>query len=468
MSTLSGVPPRVRGTQSKGAALAKRPLRTLRLRRVPYPGSAQGAPLGWSVTDFEYTHVICRIAGGRALPFTMPIPPPDQGFDACGVRDAPADPYEALLARLRREHVPFTVYWELTHACNLACVMCYNVRQDRPELSTAECLDVLEQLAAAGTLRLTLTGGEILTRRDFFTIAARARALGFVLDLKTNATLLTPRLADRVAALAPIQVDISLLGATDATFDAVAGSRGTLRRVLRGVRLLQERGVRVKLNTLLLALNLDEREQMVALALDLGVIYEQVFKVSQTDTGRAKAAGHQLSTAQMAEVLLADRPAFRPRGDGPDTRTCQVGLSSCLISPYGIVYPCIELRIPAGDLRHQRFADIWADGPIFRQLRGRHTLANLPECQTCPILRYCEGRCSGLAWKEHGDLYAGHTLACSHAQARYAEQHPGAPIPETPVQVRLRESGSADAQGNATESRAAGGANRQTIVLFDP
>ena len=225
--------------------------------------------------------------------------------------------------------------------------------------------------------------------------------------------------------------------------------------------------MRVKLNTLLLALNVDEREQMVALALDLGVIYEQVFKVSQTDTGSAKAAGHQLSTAQMAEVLLADRPAFRPRGDGPDTRTCQVGLSSCLISPYGIVYPCIELRIPAGDPRHQLFADLGrrADLP---PTAGRHTLANLPECQACPILRYCEGRCSGLAWKEHGDLYGGHTLACQTCAGAVRRAAPGRADPGDAGAGPVARDGSADAQGNATESRAAGGTNRQTIVLFDP
>ena len=124
------------------------------------------------------------------------------------------DLYDALQARLKREHVPFTVLWELTHVCNLDCVMCYNVPQPEPELTTAECLDILEQLAAAGTLRLTLTGGEILTRRDFFIIAERARALGFALDLKTNGTLITPERADRLAALHPMQVDISLLGAT--------------------------------------------------------------------------------------------------------------------------------------------------------------------------------------------------------------------------------------------------------------
>ncbi len=371
------------------------------------------------------------------IPNNSPSEALDRGFPACGWVDPGADPYDALLARLRREHVPFNVLWELTHTCNLDCVMCYNAPRAEPELSTAECLDVLAQLAEAGALRLTLTGGEILARRDFFTIAGRARELGFALDLKTNGTLITPEAADRIAALAPVQVDISLLGATAATSDAVMRGRHTLARIVQAVKLLQARGVRVKLNTLLLDLNIAERQEMVDLALDLGVEYAQVFKVSATDDGRDKAANLQLARQQMTKVLVDDHTPFTPRTPNPDTRTCGVGLSSCLISPYGVVYPCIELRIPAGDLRRQRFAEIWAGAPILQQLRSQHTYGNLPACRVCPINAYCEGRCAGLAWKEHGDPYGGHTLACRHAQARYAQQHPGAPIPETPLQASV-------------------------------
>jgi AdoMet-dependent heme synthase len=364
--------------------------------------------------------------------------PVDRAFDACGVPVTPVDAYDALLQRLKGERVPFTVLWELTHLCNLKCVMCYNVPEPQPELSTSECLDILEQLAAAGTLRLTLTGGEILTRRDFFTIAERARALGFALNLKTNATLLTPENADQFAALDPVQVDISLLGATEATFDAVAASHGALRRVLRGVRLLQERGVRVKLNTLLLDLNVAEQRQMAELAQELGVVYEQTFKISPNDAGQDLAGQLQLTTTQMTNVLLVDSAPFTPKAFTPASRTCSVGLSSCLISPYGQVFPCIELRQAVGNLRRQTFADIWANSSLLNDLRANHTFGNLPECQVCPISAYCEGRCSGLAWKEHGNLYGGHTLACQHAQARFMQQHPTEPIPETPLQARLR------------------------------
>jgi radical SAM protein with 4Fe4S-binding SPASM domain len=116
-------------------------------------------------------------------------------------------------------------------------------------------------------------------------------------------------------------------------------------------------------------------------------------------------------------------------------RTCQVGLSGCLVSPYGEVYPCVELRVSAGNLREAPFASIW-QAPIFRDLRGRHTFGNLPECQVCAINAYCEGRCAGLAWKQHGDIYGADLVACQQAQARYQQQHPGEIAPQTPLQAR--------------------------------
>lgn len=360
----------------------------------------------------------------------------DRGFDACGVDGDGRDLYALFLSRLQREHVPYSITWELTHICNLHCVMCFNVQRQQPELSTAECLDLLEQMAQAGTLRLTLTGGEILARRDFFTIAQRARDLSFALYLKTNATLLTAETADRLAALDPVQVDVSLLGATNETFDAVAGSRNTLTRVLHGVRLLLARGIRVKLNTLLLDLNVAEQQQMVELAAELGVRYEQVIKISQNDDGVARAMDHQLTRTQMTQVLLSDGSPFVPQAPSSSSRTCKVGLAACVISPYGEVFPCIELRIPAGNVRERPFAEIWREAPIFRNLRRRHIYANLPECRVCPINAYCEGRCAGLAWKESGDLFAANTLACTQAQARFAQLHPGEPIPQTPLQMK--------------------------------
>jgi len=87
---------------------------------------------------------------------------------------------------------------------------------------------------------------------------------------------------------------------------------------------------------------------MLDMAQELDVYYEQTFQISPRDDGRLKAAQYQLSTAQMTDVLVADRTPFNPKPPAASRRTCQVGLASCLISPYGVVYPCNELRIPAG------------------------------------------------------------------------------------------------------------------------
>ena len=138
----------------------------------------------------------------------------------------------------------------------------------------------------------------------------------------------------------------------------------------------------------------------------------------------------------MVEAVVADQTPFVPKPRSDESRTCGVGLSSCLISPYGIVYPCIELRVPAGDLRKQKFSEIWRSAPVFVELRERHVFGNLPDCQRCALQTYCEGRCAGIAWKNHGDLYGGHTLACWQAQARFMQQHPGAPVPTTPLLER--------------------------------
>src|SRR5438105_11377254 len=86
---------------------------------------------------------------------------------------------------------PLNVHLELTYRCNWRCVFCYNPRHhDLRALTTAEWLTVLDDLRVLGTLTIALTGGEPLTRPDFFDIAAAVRARAFALRIFTNGALL--------------------------------------------------------------------------------------------------------------------------------------------------------------------------------------------------------------------------------------------------------------------------------------
>ena len=106
--------------------------------------------------------------------------------------------------------IPLSVQLDLTYRCNEACVHCYLDHEDHGEMTTAEVLDLLDQLAAAGVFFLTLSGGEIFMRKDLFTLLERARKLQFSVKLKTNAVMVRAEKAKRIASLNVEAVQISL------------------------------------------------------------------------------------------------------------------------------------------------------------------------------------------------------------------------------------------------------------------
>ncbi len=141
------------------------------------------------------------------------------------------------------------VIWNLTRSCNLKCRHCYTTSADRPfpgELSHEQAVSVLEDLKGFGIPALILSGGEPLSRFDFFDLAERAKSLGFRhLSLSTNGTRLAENI-DRIADLAFDYVGISLDGLGE-TNDWFRGVEGAFDAALAGVRACKARGVKVGL-----------------------------------------------------------------------------------------------------------------------------------------------------------------------------------------------------------------------------
>ncbi|MCK5553272.1 MAG: radical SAM protein, partial [Deltaproteobacteria bacterium] len=120
---------------------------------------------------------------------------------------AKTNPYTRIIKKTMDRLIPFTVHWELTYHCNLRCPHCYVAPQkSRKELSFQQISGILDLLKESGTLYVIFSGGEILTRKDFFRIAGYARKNGFALKLLTNGTLINERVADRIRDLNPLSV----------------------------------------------------------------------------------------------------------------------------------------------------------------------------------------------------------------------------------------------------------------------
>src|SRR5947207_10782096 len=155
---------------------------------------------------------------------------------------------EWLFERSVALRIPLSVHVDLTMRCNERCIHCYRVIEQRPELTTQELKGLLDDVARAGTLYLTFSGGEVFLRKDLFELVEHARRLHFDVRLKSNALLVTPEKAARLRTLGVRQVDISIYSADPAVHDRVTKIPGSLERSLQGAVMLRDAGGAVALN----------------------------------------------------------------------------------------------------------------------------------------------------------------------------------------------------------------------------
>jgi radical SAM protein with 4Fe4S-binding SPASM domain len=340
-----------------------------------------------------------------------------------------------LVSRSLAHHLPLNVHFDLTYRCNERCVHCYLDHEDHGELTTAEVRRVLEELAAAGTLFLTFSGGEIFLRADLFELLEWGRHLRFDLSLKTNGLLITAERAQELRRLGVRRVQISLYSAEPEVHDAITRAPGSFERTLQGIHRLQQAGLNVKLSCPLMKQNLGAFRGVQRLAEALGIPYILDPTITPMLDGDRSVVAHRVRAEELLPVfsdpVLNPRlPKDSPRNDSPpaesaarayDNIPCSAGHNSCYISPYGDVFPCVQMPLPAGNLRRQPFAEIWYGSRQMQRVRAvRESMLEI--CSSCGIKQYCQ-RCPGLAQMEDGDLLGPSSRACELAElnARLAE-----------------------------------------------
>ena len=330
--------------------------------------------------------------------------------------------------------VPLSVHFDVTYRCNERCVHCYLDHEDYGELETTEIKNILIQLAASGTLMLTFSGGEIFLREDFFELLEFAKDLHFDIALKSNALMITAARAARLRALGVRQVQVSVYSADPEIHDAITKVRGSFARSLKAIRFLKSQGLRVKIACPLMKQNLAGLRQLRALADELGISYvidmtitpkldgdtsvlalrnsaEDLLGVMQDPTLQGKAVLDDGSESGVGSAISSGM-----EGDAYDGIPCSAGHNTCYISPYGDVYPCVQMPVAAGNLRTEKFDEIWRRSPQFERVRAIRD-SDLPVCAKCSIRKYCE-RCPGLAQMEGGDLLGAYERACELAEMK--------------------------------------------------
>ena len=170
--------------------------------------------------------------------------------------------------RISGKRVPLRGTIEVTRRCPLSCAHCYNnlpledqqVRHS--ELPYEEHCRIVDEIVEAGCFWLLYTGGEIFVRPDFIDIYKYAKRKGLLITLFTNAILINEKIAYSLADYPPHFIEITLYGHTKETYEKITGKPGSFERCMRGIRLLKERGMDVKLKTMVITLNKHEIWEM--------------------------------------------------------------------------------------------------------------------------------------------------------------------------------------------------------------
>ncbi len=332
---------------------------------------------------------------------------------------------QEMSAKALKLGIPLSVQIDLTYRCNERCVHCYLDHDDHGEMSTSEIKNLLDELASAGVFFLTLSGGEILLRKDFFEILEYARKLTFCVKLKTNAILIRAAEAERIRSLSVDSVQVSIYSHRPEVHDAITKVPGSLKRSLDAIRFLKAHGLKVIVADVLMRQNAQDYAHVRALAAELGAESTLDPTITPKMDGDRSILDLNVREAALQKVFRDESlignveefcaPPAKADEEALEALPCSAGHTACYISPYGDVYPCVQFPLPSGNVRRSCFLDIWRYSGALKEVRSIR-LRDLPTCSACTHVMGCT-RCPGLAYME-GNMRGPSLQDCEKSFAR--------------------------------------------------
>lgn len=350
------------------------------------------------------------------------------------------------LAGLKRRGTPVTFDVELTARCNLNCRHCYinlpagDRRAAKKELTAAELERIADEAVALGSVWCLLTGGEPLLRRDFFDVYLMLKKKGLLLSVFTNAAMLNEEHAAFFRQYPPRDIEVTVYGVTKETYEAVTRVPGSFAGFMKGLDLLLESGLNVRLKAVAMKSN---HKELGAIADFCRSRTRDFFRFDpflnlrlDGDAGRnAEIKAERLSPEEIVAVEEGDAERFAalkehcgefifPGRTEPDCRhlfLCGAGSRSFVVGWDGLYRICLPLvhHEMVYDLRAGTLGEAWKAFTPRALTREARTRRFFEECAGCPITNLCMW-CPAQAYLETGDLEGPVDYFCRVARAREA------------------------------------------------
>jgi len=324
---------------------------------------------------------------------------------------------------------------EVTYRCPMKCVHCYNnlpigdQQAQREELTFEEHCRIVDEIAKAGCLWLLYTGGEIFVRKDFLEVYTYAKKKGFLITLFTNGIFISPEVADYLKEWPPFSIEITLYGYTQETYESITGLPGSYERCLRGIRLLKERGLPLKLKTVVLSLNHHEIWKIKEFAEEqLGLDFRLDAMVNPRLNGAKSPLEVRLRPEEIVELdrldpkRMSEWRRFSKKFAGPVHSSglgetlyqCGGGNHTFSIRPDGGLTVCALSSAESFNLRKSSFQQGWEE--FLLKIREKK-VTKRTRCISCEIKAIC-GMCPANGMLENKDPEGPIDFLCRVAHLR--------------------------------------------------
>ncbi len=320
--------------------------------------------------------------------------------------------------------------WEFTRACNLNCMHCGSSagRKREDELSPAEALKLCLDFKNAGCRGVALMGGEPFLREDFWRVASKIKELGMELSVITNGTIFSGEIFEKLKALKPRAVAVSVDASVPELHDRIRGVRGAYEKTLTFINRALETGLPVSVITTVHKLNLKElpaiRDQLKGRGIawqvqtagaegrrfpkDLLLDEEEFYSVGIF----VEACRRTYSVAELPVIGAHDlgynsgilkNVSIYDKWEG-----CQAGISVLGVRSNGSVMGCLAINdsgFVEGNVRERSVADIWNDPGSFGYTRRFKAADAGSNCAGCGHLGECKGGCGEMSLMKSGAVH---------------------------------------------------------------
>src|SRR5580692_12650290 len=340
-----------------------------------------------------------------------------------------------LHQRQAGERVPLQVSIEVTRRCPLECLHCYNnlpmgdIDAKQREMTKEEHFRVLDELVEMGCFWILYTGGEIFARKDFLEIYTYAKKKGFLITLFTNGTIINEQIADYLKEWPPFAIEITLYGRTRETYEALTAIPGSYDRCLRGIKLLKERGLPLKLKTVATSINKHEVTAMRRFAEEeLGVEFKMDGQINPRIDCSQSPLAVRLTPEEVVALDIAApkgaseyrRLAQRDLASPPNLAQndavyfCGGGMNGFAINAYGEMGICVISQQETFRTQEAGLKRIWEKSLLELRTRKR---TRVTKCAQCRIQSLC-GMCPAYGEMENGDRESPVEFLCHVAHLR--------------------------------------------------